>query len=224
MPLIFAGLPIGNIDDLSVRVKEAISNADIIAAEDTRVFKNLLRRADLKTNAKIISFFDHNENQKTKLLLDSARDKNALIVSDAGMPAISDPGWTLMSAAIENDIEYAVLPGPSAFLQALIMSGFPIDKFSFLGFAPRRAGKLEQFYNEIANTSHTVAFYESPHRIEKSLQTASTILKNREIAVCREITKKYESTIRGNASSVLEAISHLSKLGELTVVVSSLQC
>jgi 16S rRNA (cytidine1402-2'-O)-methyltransferase len=226
MPLIFAGLPIGNIGDLSDRVKDAISSADIIAAEDTRNFKKLLSRANLngvnlKTDAKIISFFDHNENQKIQFILDNAEEKNILIVSDAGMPGIADPGWTLMSDAKKKGIEWTVLPGPSAFLQALLMSGFPIDQFSFLGFAPRKAGKLEQFYSKIAESKSTVAFYESPHRIEKSLKMADKMLQNREIAVCREITKLHESVIRGSAKDVLEAISRLPKLGELVVVISA---
>ncbi|MDR3116888.1 MAG: 16S rRNA (cytidine(1402)-2'-O)-methyltransferase [Bifidobacteriaceae bacterium] len=226
MPLIFAGLPIGNKDDVSSRVISAIKQAKIIAAEDTRKFRTFLQKQKISLiNTKIISFYEHNEDKMQENLVKTSLKENVLVVSDAGMPAISDPGWKLIRLAVEKNVELTILPGPSAFLLALIYSGFPIDKFTFLGFAPRKNQKVQTFYKEIAKSSVTTVFYESPHRIVKSLEIAKKILPGRQIALCRELTKMHEEIIRANVDQVLDImktkLAQGNKIGEIAVVISA---
>ncbi|MDR3152662.1 MAG: 16S rRNA (cytidine(1402)-2'-O)-methyltransferase [Bifidobacteriaceae bacterium] len=225
MSLIFAGLPIGNKDDVTNRIILAIKQARIIAAEDTRKFKIFLQKQKISLiNTKIVSFYEHNEDKMQENLVNISLKENVLVVSDAGMPTISDPGWKLLKLAVEKNVELAILPGPSAFLLALIYSGFPIDKFTFLGFAPRKNQKIQTFYKEIARSSITTVFYESPHRIAKSLEIACKFLPGRKIALCRELTKIHEEIIRADIEEVLDIIvtrlNKGAKLGEITVVVS----
>ncbi|MDR3127743.1 MAG: 16S rRNA (cytidine(1402)-2'-O)-methyltransferase [Bifidobacteriaceae bacterium] len=221
MPLIFAGLPLGNIEDISLRVLKALQNADIIACEDTRVFNRLIKSLDIKVPAKIISYFEHNAKYKDNFLLEQAKIKKVILVTDAGMPAISDPGWTLLRQAILSEQNLEFLPGPTAFLLALLWSGFAMDKFTFLGFAPRKATKLKTFYQQIMASEITNVFYESPHRIIKSLEIADAIMPKRQIALCRELTKPHQEIIRGQAVNIIEKIKSYKKLGEISLVIAN---
>jgi 16S rRNA (cytidine1402-2'-O)-methyltransferase len=218
--LILAAVPIGNFQDASLRLITALQTSDLIAAEDTRKIKRLLKDLEINTEAKIFSYFQENEVRKIDFLLQSINEGfNVLVVSDAGMPTISDPGFKLVQAAIEANIPVEVLPGPSAPIAALALSGFATDEFTFIGFLPRKKSQREAKFNEIKNTDRTFIFFESPRRLLASLQELSEIVEaERAIVVARELTKTYQEIFRG---SIREVINWAQKeiLGEITVVV-----
>ena len=220
--LILAGLPIGDMRDASVHLISAIESADYIAAEDSRKFARLCQDLKISHNAKVISFFEGNESERidelTKIL---KSDKDILVATDAGMPGISDPGYRLVRAAIENNIKVKVLPGPSAVTSALLLSGLPTDRFCFDGFPPRTSTARLKWFNQLVEEERTIIFFEAPHRIVESLTNALTAFGADRIgAVCREISKQYEEIVRGDLTQLLEWSKSKDILGEITVVIS----
>ncbi len=205
MALTLAATPLGNPLDASPRLKSAIENAEIIAAEDSRRFHRLASDISATFTAKILSFFEGNETDRTQELLVALREgKNVVVVSDAGMPTISDPGFRLMRDAIAEKIEVHVIPGPSAPTMAIALSGLPTDRFTFEGFAPRTSGARIAFYESLRFEERTMVLFEAPHRLKESLSDAASILGgNRLGAICREMTKTYEETIRGTLDELL---------------------
>ena len=220
--LILAGLPIGDIRDASAHLISAIESADYIAAEDSRKFARLCQDLKISHNAKVISFFEGNESERidelTKIL---KSDKDILVATDAGMPGISDPGYRLVRAAIENKIKVKVLPGPSAVTSALLLSGLPTDRFCFDGFPPRTSTARLKWFNQLVEEERTIIFFEAPHRIVESLTDALTAFGADRIgAVCREMSKQYEEVVRGDLRKLLEWSKSKDILGEITVVIS----
>jgi len=220
--LILAAIPLGNPGDASTRLKEAITSADFIAAEDSRRFGRLCTELGITYEAKIFSFFEGNEDERLEPLLEIlASGKDLLVVTDAGMPGISDPGYRLTREAIARDIPVRVLPGPSAVTTALLFSGLPTDRFCFEGFLPRTSGARITALEKLRNEERTMIFFEAPHRLLESLQDAVTALgPDRRAAICREMTKTYEETIRGTLSELVEWASSTEILGEISLVVA----
>jgi 16S rRNA (cytidine1402-2'-O)-methyltransferase len=220
--LILAAIPLGNPGDASTRLKEAITSADFIAAEDSRRFGRLCAELGITYEAKIFSFFEGNEDERLEPLLEIlASGKDLLVVTDAGMPGISDPGYRLTREAIARDIPVRVLPGPSAVTTALLFSGLPTDRFCFEGFLPRTSGARITALEKLRNEERTMIFFEAPHRLLESLQDAVTAIgPDRRAAICREMTKTYEETIRGTLSELVEWASSKEILGEISLVVA----
>jgi 16S rRNA (cytidine1402-2'-O)-methyltransferase len=222
MALILAATPLGNPKDASARLIAAIATADVIAAEDSRRFHRLASDLGVTFVGKVISFFDGNEEERTEEILELLRiGKTVLVVSDAGMPTISDPGFRLARDASAENIALQVLPGPSAVTMAVALSGLPTDRFSFDGFPPRTAGARQKFYESLRFDERTLVFFEAPHRLEESLTDAlATFGSDRKAAICREMTKHYEQTIRGDLSALLEWSQKNEVLGEITLVIA----
>lgn len=222
MKLILAGVPIGNSGDASMRLIEAINTASIIAAEDSRRFQRLCQNLGANSSARVLSFFEGNENERTELLINELKNGAiVLVVTDAGMPTVSDPGFKLVRAAIEANIQVEVLPGPSAVTTALALSGLPTDRFSFEGFVPRTKGACEKFFENLKFENRTIVFFEAPHRLVETLEIAVSVLGgNREAALCREMTKTYEETIRGSLNEIQTWAKSKEMLGEITIVLS----
>ncbi|MHB9112519.1 MAG: 16S rRNA (cytidine(1402)-2'-O)-methyltransferase [Thermoleophilia bacterium] len=211
--------PIGNLGDITLRTLETLRNADIIAAEDTRHTRKLLSHHGI--SKPMVSFHEHNELSRLPELLARLRGGEELaLVSDAGMPGICDPGYRLIAAAIAEGLPVEVLPGPSALDTALVASGFPTDSFVFMGYLPRRKGELEKALAAISNESRTCVAYESPHRLAKTLAASSPVLGDRRIAVCRELTKKFEEIRRGTAAALAASLPEKVK-GEIVLVFES---
>lgn len=213
--------PIGNLGDITLRALEVLKSVDFILCEDTRVTKNLL--AHYNISKPLLSYHHHSPESKVKEIIELLTEgKNLALVTDAGTPGISDPGNMLVShLAMKqfNNVTITSVPGPSAVTSALSISGFPTDKFLFLGFPPHK-NKRQKFFKEVASAEHTVVFYESPHRIKKCLSELSAILEpNRGLVVCRELTKKFETTYRGTIAEILEM--NIPERGEFVVVISS---
>jgi 16S rRNA (cytidine1402-2'-O)-methyltransferase len=220
--LILAGLPIGDAADASENLKSMIEKVEFIAAEDSRKFSRLCQELGIRYSGKIISFFEGNETDRidelTKLLISN---KDVLVATDAGMPGISDPGYRLVRAAIENNIKIKVLPGPSAVTTALLLSGLPTDRFCFEGFAPRTSAARVNWFSELVEQPRTIIYFEAPHRITESLQDAiSTFGADRQAVICREMSKQYEEVVRGSLNELLQWSEAKEILGEITVVVS----
>ncbi len=211
--------PIGNLGDITIRAIEVLKTVDKILAEDTRTTKVLLNHYHIST--RLESFHLHNEHNKVQYFINQILEGLSIAqVSDAGTPAISDPGYLLVREALKHKIQVEVLPGATAFVPALIKSGFPLHKFSFEGFIPAKKGKLTKL-NELANANDTVVFYESPHKILKTLTILSEICEtNRLISVSRELTKKFEETITGSVSEVLLHFQNHAPKGEFVVVLA----
>jgi 16S rRNA (cytidine1402-2'-O)-methyltransferase len=221
MTLILAATPLGNPGDASSRLKSAIEDATIIAAEDSRRFHRLCQDIEVTFTAKVTSFFEGNEEDKTKELLAELKNgATVLVVSDAGMPTISDPGFRLMREAIAQEIQVQVIPGPSAVTMAIALSGLPTDRFSFEGFPPRTAGARTSTFEKLRFEERTMVFFEAPHRLKESLSDAVEVFgAERKGAICREMTKRYEESIRGTLSELLSWASTNEVLGEITLVV-----
>jgi 16S rRNA (cytidine1402-2'-O)-methyltransferase len=220
MALTLAATPLGNPLDASPRLKAAIENAEIIAAEDSRRFHRLASDISATFTAKVLSFFEGNETDRTQELLIALRNgKSVVVVSDAGMPTISDPGFRLMRDAIAENIEVHVIPGPSAPTMAIALSGLPTDRFTFEGFAPRTSGARISFYESLRFEERTMVVFEAPHRLLESLSDAASILGGgRHGAICREMTKTYEETIRGTLDQLISWAQNHEVLGEITLV------
>ncbi len=218
--LILAATPIGNLSDASARLIEHLGTSRFIAAEDTRTLLKLARGLGVKLDAKLFSLHEHNEAERVDQLLEIAATEDVLVVSDAGMPTVSDPGFVLVRAAIEAGIEVTVIPGPSAVLAALAVSGLPTDRFSFEGFLPRKSGERKKLFQSLLQEARTMVFFESPHRIDDSLKDALTVFgPDRQATVSRELTKKFEQTVRGTIPELLEWSANPTK-GELVLVIA----
>jgi 16S rRNA (cytidine1402-2'-O)-methyltransferase len=222
MTLILAATPLGNPGDASPRLKSAIENASIIAAEDSRRFHRLCADIEVTFTARVLSFFEGNEIDRTReLILELKSGATVLVVSDAGMPTISDPGFRLMRDAIAEGIEVSVIPGPSAVTMSVALSGLPTDRFSFEGFPPRTAGARIATFEKLRFEERTMVFFEAPHRLADSLVDAVTVFgADRLGAICREMTKRYEETIRGNLGELSAWASTNEILGEITLVIA----
>lgn len=216
--LYIVATPIGNLGDISGRAVEILKTVDMILSEDTRVTGRLLSHFGIQTRQ--TSYHDHNEKAKAPSIIgEIKRGKSAALVSDAGTPLISDPGYTLVNLAIGEGIEVIFIPGASSILAALVLSGFPADRFCFEGYAPRTEGKLRRFFSALTSEERTVIFFETPHRLKKSLKIMLEELGDREIFIGREITKKFEEKMRGRISEISADIESRTIKGELVVVV-----
>jgi len=210
--------PIGNLADLSPRAREALAGADLVACEDTRHTGLLLSRLGLK--ARLVSYHAHNERARLPMLLAALGEgKTVALVSDAGTPLLSDPGFPLVRAAIEQGARVEAIPGPSALLAALVVSGFPTQPFTFGGFPSPRPGKRRSFFTALADLEHTVVFYESPHRLAVSLFDAAHAFGARPAVVARELTKLHEELRRGTLGELAAAYAEETVRGEVVVVV-----
>ena len=220
--LILACLPIGDVRDASAHLIESIQNATYVAAEDSRKFARLCQELNLKHHAKVITFFEGNESEKIDELTTLLKSqKDILVVTDAGAPGVSDPGYRLIRAAVEADVKIKVLPGPSAVVTALLLSGLPTDRFCFEGFPPRTQGARSKWFNDLAQEERTIIFFEAPHRIVESLKDAGDAFGLDRIgAVCREMSKHYEEVVRGELSQLIEWAESKDILGEITIVIS----
>jgi 16S rRNA (cytidine1402-2'-O)-methyltransferase len=220
--LILAATPLGNPLDASESLKDAIRNAKFIAAEDSRKFSRLCSDIGVTYKAKIISFFEGNETERLGELTEILKSgSDLLVVTDAGMPGVSDPGYRLVKAAVDNQILVKVIPGPSAVTTALLLSGMPTDRFCFEGFAPRTSGARISWFEDLANEVRTLVFFEAPHRLVESLTDAITAFgPDRNGAICRELTKTYEEVVRGTLSELLTWAKSKEILGEITIVLA----
>lgn len=221
MTLSIAGVPIGNPKDASSRLKIAIENADIVAAEDSRKFQRLCQDLEVSSKAKVFSYFDGNENERIEQLIELLKSgKNILLVTDAGMPVVSDPGYLLVENAVKNSIAIELIPGPSAVTSALAISGLPSERFCFEGFLPRTEQARDNYLNELRYETRTMVFFEAPHRIVESLTNLTKIFGDkRRACICREMTKKHEEIIRGNLGELLLWANSKEMLGEFTIVI-----
>ena len=222
MTLTLAATPLGNPGDASPRLKQAIIDAEVIAAEDSRRFHRLAADLGVTFTARIISFFDGNETARTEEVLTLLQSgKKVLVVSDAGMPTISDPGFRLTRDAIALGMSVIVIPGPSAPTMALALSGLATDRFTFEGFLPRSSGARLAHLETLRFEERTMVFFEAPHRIKDSLSDAASILgTDRRAAVCREMTKTYEETVRGSLQELIDWSQSKEILGEITLVIA----
>jgi len=222
MALVLAATPLGNPLDASERLKQAIASAEIIAAEDSRRFHRLASDLGVTFTAKVISFFEGNESDRTIEILELLRSgKEVLVVTDAGMPTISDPGFRLLRDAIAQKIETTVIPGPSAPTMAIALSGLPTDRFTFEGFAPRAQGARKSFYEKLRFEERTMVMFEAPHRLAESLADALAVFgADRSAAICREMTKTYEEVVRGSLEELLQWSMSKEILGEITLVIA----
>ncbi|MBU6380706.1 MAG: 16S rRNA (cytidine(1402)-2'-O)-methyltransferase [Acidobacteria bacterium] len=222
MALVLAATPLGNPLDASERLKQAIASAEIIAAEDSRRFHRLASDLGVTFTAKVISFFEGNESDRTVEILELLRSgKEVLVVTDAGMPTISDPGFRLLRDAIAQKIETTVIPGPSAPTMAIALSGLPTDRFTFEGFAPRAQGARKSFYEKLRFEERTMVMFEAPHRLAESLADALAVFgADRSAAICREMTKTYEEVVRGSLEELSQWSMSKEILGEITLVIA----
>jgi 16S rRNA (cytidine1402-2'-O)-methyltransferase len=218
MPLAVCATPIGNLEDITLRVLAELRSADIVLAEDTRHTRGLLERHEI--SAKLLSYHEHNEASRTAELLPRlAAGERMALVTDAGMPAVSDPGARLVRAALESGIEVTVLPGASAVETALVASGLAAARFAFVGFLPRKASELAALWQELAEWDWPVVAFESPHRVGASLASLAAFDPEREVAVCRELTKRFEEVARGDAATLASRFGSEQPKGEVTVVI-----
>jgi 16S rRNA (cytidine1402-2'-O)-methyltransferase len=207
--------PIGNLEDISLRALRLLKQVDLIAAEDTRTTRQLLNAYDIKTP--LTSYHEHNKRAKLGYLLDCLEEKDVALVSEAGMPGLSDPGYELIAVAIEHGIPVVPVPGASAVITALVVSGLPSSQFLYLGFLPRRQGARRRLFKSVADEPWTLVAFEAPHRLLETLNDALEVFGDRKAAVCRELTKVYEEVFRGKLS---QAIEHFTQpRGEFTLVI-----
>ncbi|UGY91867.1 16S rRNA (cytidine(1402)-2'-O)-methyltransferase [Streptomyces gobiensis] len=218
--LVLAGTPIGDIADAPPRLVAELAAADIVAAEDTRRLRRLTQALDVRTSGRVVSYFEGNEAARTPELADAlAEGARVLLVTDAGMPSVSDPGYRLVAAAVERGIRVTAVPGPSAVLTALALSGLPVDRFCFEGFLPRKRGERLARLREEAGERRTLVYFEAPHRLAATLAAMAEVFgAERRAAVCRELTKTYEEVKRGPLAE-LAAWAAEGVRGEITIVV-----
>jgi 16S rRNA (cytidine1402-2'-O)-methyltransferase len=218
--LVLAAAPIGDFRDASARLISELASADVIAAEDTRRFKRLCSDIGIVPTGRVVSYFEANEVERTPgLVADLKAGLTVVVITDAGMPSVSDPGFRLVSAAVDAGIAVTALPGPSAVLMALAVSGLPSDRFCFEGFLPRKAGERTKSLHALERETRTMIFFEAPHRLSSSLSAMKEVLgSNRSAAVCRELTKTYEEIRRGTLAE-LEQWAADGVKGEITIVV-----
>jgi 16S rRNA (cytidine1402-2'-O)-methyltransferase len=218
--LVLAGTPIGRPDDASTRLARVLASADVVAAEDTRRLQRLASDLGISIAGRVLSFFEGNERERVPELIEALRGgANVVLVSDAGMPSVSDPGYRLVEACVAADIDVTVVPGPSAVLAALAVSGLPVDRFCFEGFLPRKAGERARALAALASEPRTIVFFEAPHRLAETLGAmAEAFGSERRTAVCRELTKTYEEVHRGTLDECLRWAQRDVR-GEVTLVV-----
>ncbi|WP_010542323.1 16S rRNA (cytidine(1402)-2'-O)-methyltransferase [Dietzia alimentaria] len=218
--VVLAATPIGNPGDASARLRDVLETADVVAAEDTRRLRGLATALDVTIRGRVMSFYEHNEAGRVPQLVERVRAGDVVaVVTDAGMPAVSDPGYSLVVACIEAGLPVTCLPGPSAVTTALVLSGLPVDRFCFDGFPPRRAGRRRTWLARLATEERTCVFFESPHRLADTLAEAAQVLgADRRAAVCRELTKTYEEVLRGSLAELAERTA-AGVLGEIVVVL-----
>ncbi len=219
--VVLAATPLGDPADASGRLRAALGAADVVAAEDTRRLRRLAADLDVRISGRVVSFYDAVEAARADELVAAARaGASVLVVSDAGMPTVSDPGFRLVRAAVEAGVDVTVLPGPSAVLAALAVSGLPVDRFCFEGFLPRKAGERATRVGELAAEPRTMVFFEAPHRVAAMLTTlAQAFGADRRAAVCRELTKTYEEVRRGGLGELADWAAGGVR-GEITIVVA----
>jgi 16S rRNA (cytidine1402-2'-O)-methyltransferase len=221
MTLVVAATPIGRAADASPRLAAELAGADIVAAEDTRRVRRLAADLGIEISGRVVSYFEGNEVQRTPLLMEALRaGDRVVLVTDAGMPSVSDPGYRLVAAAVTADVGVTVVPGPSAVLSALAVSGLPVDRFCFEGFLPRKSAERRRALADLADERRTMVFFEAPHRTAEALRAmAEAFGGDRAAAVCRELTKTYEEVRRGGLSDLAEWAAGGVR-GEVTLVVS----
>jgi 16S rRNA (cytidine1402-2'-O)-methyltransferase len=211
--------PIGNLGDITLRALEVLRAADLVVSEDTRKTGIMLSHFDIHKPQ--LSFFEGNESKHLPRIMSALREGSQVaLVSNAGTPGISDPGFTLVRAALDEGIEVSAVPGPSALVMALILSGLPVHSFTFRGFPPRKPGPRRRFLEVDAASPHTLIFYESPHRLAAFLQDALTVFGDRPCALANDLTKKFESVQRGRLSEMIGMVEGQKLLGEYTVVIA----
>lgn len=216
--LYIVSTPIGNLEDITLRALRVLKEVDLIAAEDTRRTGLLLKHFDIRTP--LTSYFEGNELKKREFLLSKLKEGEKIaLVSDAGTPGISDPGFRLIQKVIQNQIPIIPIPGPSAVITALSVSGLPTDAFLFKGFLPHKSKKRKDLLKSLEETRETLIFYESPHRLSESLKDILEILGDREMVLTREMTKVYEEILRGKASEIQNQIEGRRLKGEITLVI-----
>ncbi len=220
--LVVAATPLGDSRDASARLLDAMATADVVAAEDTRRFRTLAMALGVTIGGKVLSHYDAVEVAKLPgLLADVRAGKTVLVVSDAGMPAVSDPGYRIVAAAAAEGLPVTCLPGPSAVTTALVLSGLPVERFCFEGFAPRRDGERRRFFEALRTEPRAAVFFESPHRLADTLADAVAVLgPGRRAAVCRELTKKHEEVLRGPLDELAAWAAEGPVRGEITVVLA----
>ncbi|MGD9484082.1 16S rRNA (cytidine(1402)-2'-O)-methyltransferase [Streptomyces sp. TRM70308] len=219
--LVLAGTPIGDVADAPPRLATELAEADVVAAEDTRRLRRLTQALDVRVGGRIVSYFEGNEAARTPELAEAlAGGARVLLVTDAGMPSVSDPGYRLVAAAVERGVRVTAVPGPSAVLTALALSGLPVDRFCFEGFLPRKAGERRARLAEAADERRTLVYFEAPHRLAATLAAMAEVFgADRRAAVCRELTKTYEEVRRGPLAELARWAADGVR-GEITVVVS----
>lgn len=217
--LYLVATPIGNLGDISLRALETLRSVDLIASEDTRHTGKLLNHFGIDKSQ--ISYHEHNELRAGKKIIDILlQGKSVALVTDAGVPAISDPGFTLVRQAIDEGIPITVVPGASAFITALVLSGLPVHGFTFRGFPPRKPGPRRRFLEVDQDSPHTLIFYESPHRLKAFLEDALKVFGDRRAALASELTKMFETISRGTLSTLLDSLDEEKLRGEYTVVIA----
>lgn len=217
--ILLAATPIGNLGDASTRLRETLANAAVIAAEDTRTTAKLLRLLGIETRPELLALHDHNEHERAAELVERARTEDIVLVSDAGTPTVSDPGFRVVQLAAEQGVDVTAIPGPSAVVTALAVSGLPTDRFAFEGFLPRKAGERDRFLASLADERRTLVFFEAPTRLAATLTAlAAAFGADRPAAVCRELTKLHEEVRRGSLDE-LAAWAAEGVRGEIVVVV-----
>ena len=217
--LYIVSTPIGNLGDISLRALDTLRAVDTVVSEDTRKTGILLKHFEISKPQ--ISFYEQNEKKQLPRILGQLREgRDIALVSSAGTPVVSDPGFTLVRAALENGIEITAIPGPTALVMALVLSGLPVHAFIFRGFPPRKSSARMRFMEIDKHSPHTLIFYESPHRLIKFLKDALQVFGDRPAAVANDLTKKFETVLRGTLSEIIEQISENKLLGEYTIVIS----
>ena len=216
MPVLYViATPIGNLEDISLRALRLLQEVKLIAAEDTRTTRHLLNAHNIKTP--LTSYHEHSKRAKLDYLLNYLEKEDLALVSEAGMPGLSDPGYELIIAAIERGISVVPIPGASAVITALVVSGLPTDQFLYLGFLPRRKGQRQRLLNSIVDEPRTIVAFETPHRLREALSDIEGILGNRRLSVCRELTKVHEEIFRGRVSQAREYFAE--PRGEFSLVI-----
>jgi len=216
--LYICGTPIGNLEDITLRALNVLKKVDLIAAEDTRHTKKLLSHYQI--NTPVTSYYEYNKFKKAPYLIEKIRNGQKIaLVSDAGMPGISDPGYFIVNLALKNDIKVIPIPGVSAVITALVVSGLPSEHFIFEGFLPRKCTERKKYFGKIESENRTLIFYETPHRLKKTLRDMLKIWGDRRIVIARELTKKYEEVLRGEISEILKVLEDREIKGEITLIV-----
>lgn len=219
MPLYLVSTPVGNLEDITHRALNVLREVALIAAEDTRVTGRMLKHFGI--SKPMMSFYEHNEKGRIVQILERLKSGDSVaVVSNAGTPGISDPGYPLVRACVDEEIEIIPIPGATALVPAVVASGLPVNEFWYRGFPPRRPGRRDRFLEESKEAKATLVFYESPYRIKKMVEACLKVYGDRECALCRELTKKFEEIVRGSLSEVLERMNEKEPRGEYVLVVA----